>query len=305
MLKPAQIKSLSIPTLLTALLLWPVYAAAQSQILQNNDITVIYEPPLKSAAHEVVRIYPPAKKELEGLLGWQLSAHPQVVLVKTNQRFQKITRNDLIVAFAVPDQNLIVIDNSRMSTQPFNLSITLKHELCHLLLHEHINSANLPKWFDEGVCQWASDGIGEILIDKGWSGLDAAVLAGNTYQLARLADRFPRHRSSLMLAYEQSKSVVIYIDRQYGRQAILSILDDLRNGESIETALYQNLSLSVGQLEEEWLHNLDQTPRWLVFLANNIYGILFFAAAMLSIVGFIRLVIRKKAYAEWEDEEED
>jgi hypothetical protein len=48
---------------------------------------------------------------------------------------------------------------------------------------------------------------------------------------------------------------------------------------------------------------LESTPRWLVFLANNIYGILFFLAAILSVVGFIRLLIRRKAYAEMEDDE--
>jgi hypothetical protein len=174
--------------------------------------------------------------------------------------------------------------------------------MCHLLLHEHINTGNLPKWLDEGVCQWTSDGIGEILIDKSWSGLDAAVIAGQTYRLAQLAKRFPGDRSSLMLAYEQSKSVVTYIDRQYGKQAILTILGDLRNGESLETAIFQSLALSVNQLEEKWLDHLERTPRWLVFFANNLYGILFFFAAILTICGFFLRLARKRR---WEDEEEE
>ena len=93
--------------------------------------------------------------------------------------------------------------------------------------------------------------------------------------------------------------------RQYGQKAILNILGDLKNGEPLTTAIFQNLSLSVNQLEEEWLADIERTPRWLVFMANNIYGILFFAAALLSVVGFIRMVIRRKKYAELEDEEEE
>jgi hypothetical protein len=106
-----------------------------------------------------------------------------------------------------------------------------------------------------------------------------------------------------MLAYEQSKSAVVYLDRQYGKQAILNILGDLKNGEPLETAIFQNLSLSVNQLEKEWLTDIERTPRWLVFMANNIYGILFFVAAILSIVGFIRMLVRRKAYAKLEEDE--
>jgi len=277
---------------------------AQTHILQNDDIMVVYEPPLKAAAGEVLRMYPVLKQELEDIFGWPLNARPQVVLVKTNQTFQKIARNNLIVAFAVPDKNLIVIDYSRMSTRPFNLSITLKHELCHLLLHDHINSGNLAKWLDEGICQWVSDGIAEILIDKSWSGLDAAILAGQTLRLSRLAERFPGDKMSLMLAYEQSKSVVAFIDRQFGKQAILNILSDLKNGETLETASIQSLSITITELEKQWLTEIESTPRWLIFLANNIYGILFFLAAVLTVVGFIRVLVRRKAYAKWEEDEE-
>jgi len=277
---------------------------AQTHILQNDDIMVVYEPPLKAAAGEVLRMYPVLKQELEDIFGWPLNARPQVVLVKTNQTFQKIARNNLLVAFAVPDKNLIVIDYSRMSTRPFNLSITLKHELCHLLLHDHINSGNLAKWLDEGICQWVSDGIAEILIDKSWSGLDAAILAGQTLRLSRLAERFPGDKMSLMLAYEQSKSVVAFIDRQFGKQAILNILSDLKNGETLETASIQSLSITITELEKQWLTEIESTPRWLIFLANNIYGILFFLAAGLTVVGFIRVLVRRKAYAKWEEDEE-
>ena len=278
---------------------------AQTEILQNEDIIVVYEPPLKNAAGEVLQIYPVLKQELEEIFRWRLDVKPQVVLVKSNRTFQKIAGNAFIVAFAVPDRNLIVIDYSKMKTRPFNLRITFKHELCHLLLHRHISDSNLARWLDEGVCQLVSDGIGEILLDKSWSGLDAAIMAGRALRLSRLTKTFPRDKASLMLAYEQSKSVVTYIDRQYGSNAILNILEDLKNGETIETASVQSLSLSIYELEKEWLNHMESTPRWLVYLANNLYGILFFLAAVLTILGFIRYTRRrKKIYEEWEEEDD-
>ena len=302
--RSAKLIFLSLLTGLITMFFWQSTVAAGTEVLQNDDIVVVYEPPLKAAAGEVLRMFPLLRQDLADIFGWRLNARPQVVLVKTNQTFQKIARNNLIVAFAVPAKNLIVIDYSRMSTRPFNLSITLKHEMCHLLLHEHINSKNLAKWVDEGVCQWVSDGIGEILIDKSWSGLDAAILAGHTLRLSRLEKRFPGDRASLTLAYEQSKSVVTFIDRQFGKQAILNLLSDLKNGETLETAGMQSLSITLNELEDQWLTDIERTPRWLVYLANHLYGIIFFLAAVLTVLGFLlHMGRRKKIYEKWEEEE--
>ncbi len=303
--KTTIIKSLSFLTGLIAIFFWQSTVEARTEVLQNDNIIVVYDPSLKTVAGEVLQIYPVLKQELEEIFRWRLDVKPQVVLVKSNRTFQKIAGNAFIVAFAVPDRNLIVIDYSKMKTRPFNLRITFKHELCHLLLHRHISDSNLARWLDEGVCQLVSDGIGEILLDKSWSGLDAAIMAGRTLRLSRLTKTFPRDKASLMLAYEQSKSVVAYIDRQYGSNAILNILEDLKNGETLETAIFQRLSLSIYELEKEWLSHMESTPRWLVYLANNLYGILFFLAAVLTILGFIRHTRRrKKIYEKWEEEDE-
>ena len=287
------------------LLLQTSVAAAQPLTINTAQIVVVYEAPLESAAAEVVRIYPKIKLNLEEMLGWNLDARPQVVLVNNTQSFRNLTHNNLFVAFAVPEKQLIVIDYSRMNIHPFTLSVTLKHELCHLLLHHYISRHSLPKWLDEGVCQWVSDGIGEIFVNKGWSGLDSAVMAGRIIPLVQLTDYFPRDGAALILAYEQSKSLINYVDRRYGDQAIMQILDFLKNGAAVETALMDSLGLSPRQLEKEWLSHLERTPRWLVFLANHLYAIIFFLAAVLTMLGFMRHRRRRqRIYEKWEEEDD-
>jgi len=298
------IKCLQLFIGLAVLVLLETAVRAQPPTISTDEVVVAYAAPLESAAEEVVRIYPKLKLELEEFFGWELGVRAQVVLISDTRSFQKLTRNNLFVAFALPDKDLIVIDYSRMNTRPFSLGVTLKHELCHLLLHRHISKHNLPKWLDEGVCQWVSDGIGEIFVNQGWSGLDSAVMAGRIIPLKKLTDYFPRDGASLILAYEQSKSLINYVDRQYGYNAIMEILEFLKNGETVESALMNSLAISDRQLEEEWLNHLEQTPRWLVFLASHIYAIIFFLAAVLTVLGFIRhMRRRKKIYDEWEDED--
>jgi len=283
----------------------PIICSAQMVSLQNNALTVIYEPPLKSAARDVVRIYPGVKDELEALFGWRLEVRPRVVLVNNSRSFQQMARHSLYVAFAVPEKNLVVIDYSKMNTQPFTLSTTLKHELCHLLLHRYIHRANLPHWLDEGVCQWASDGLADIIMSQGPALLNTAVLANRQIPLSRLSNGFPSDSRELMLAYEQSKSIVDYVSREYGKNAIIDILNHLKNGDPLDLAMGKSLSLSPVELEAQWRRHLKTGPGWIVFLASHIYSILFFAAAIITIAGFIRLVIRKRAYHDDEDDEDD
>ena len=290
---------------LIAIVLLETTVAAQPLTISTDEVVVVYEAPLESAAEDVVRIYPKLKLELEEFFGWNLGVRTQVILVGDTRNFRKLTRNKLFVAFAVPGKDLIVIDYSRMNTRPFSLGVTLKHELCHLLLHRHISKHNLPKWLDEGICQWVSDGIGEIFVNQGWSGLDSAVMANRIIPLKQLTDYFPQDEASLILAYEQSKSLINYVDRQYGYHAIMEILESLANGETVESALMNSLAISHRQLEKEWFKHLERTPRWLVFLASHIYAIVFFLAAVLTLLGFIRYMRRrKKIYEEWEDEDD-
>ena len=280
----------------------PPVPTAQQLTLQDQDVDVIYDPSLDNAAREIIRIYPEIKLQLEESFNWGLGIRPHVFLVGDTHSFQQISGNNLIVAFAVPEKNLMVIDYSRMNIHPFTLSITLKHELCHLLLHQHISREKLPKWLDEGICQWVSDGIGELFVNQNISGLDAAILSGRIIPFKKLTDYFPQEKASLMLAYEQSKSVVGYIERQYGNSAILNLLEHLKNGATVEEAVKESLGISFERLEMQWLDYLESTPRWLVFLAHNIYGILFFLAAVLTFLGFIRLLRRRKRiYEEWEE----
>ena len=287
-----------------ALVLLPSICPAQHSALQSRDVVVFYDPPYDSAAREIIRIYPEIKLELEELFEWGLGIRAEVLLVGDSRTFQKIADNSLFVAFAVPEKNLIVIDYSRMNIQPFTLNITLKHELCHLLLHQHIRREDLPKWLDEGICQWVSDGIGELFVNQNLSGLDAAVMAGSVIPFDKLTNYFPRDKGSLILAYEQSKSVIDYIERQYGNQAVLNLLDLLKNGDAVEDAVMGSLGISFERLEKQWIDHMEKTPRWLVFFANNIYGILFFLAGLLTFVGFVRLVRRrKKVYQEWDEDD--
>jgi len=274
---------------------------AEPNKIQTKEVIVIFEEPLENVAKDVVKVYPAVKADLVATLDWKVDVRPDVILVKDKSTLMKMVGSDIIIAFAIPDRNLIVLDTSRIYTRPFTLEATLKHELCHILLHSNIKNDRLPRWLDEGVCQWASGGIAELIADDGDSAITKATISDSTISIGDLI-RFPRDEKSLLLAYEESKSIVEYIVSEYGKQGILQILVYLKEGHSIDDSIQKSLSVSTSELEIKWLVYLKRKHTWFSYLSYNIYTILFFLAAVITVYGFIRLLKKKRAYVD-EDEE--
>ncbi|MDY6844602.1 MAG: hypothetical protein SVW57_10975, partial [Thermodesulfobacteriota bacterium] len=51
------------------------------------------------------------------------------------------------------------------------------------------------------------------------------------------------------------------------------------------------------------LNHLQQKITWFTYLINNLYEILFFLAALITIFGFIRRLKKRKAYDDDEDDD--
>ncbi len=287
---------------LLVILLKPVHSV-ETYTIQNEEVIVQFEKPLRNAAKEIAEIYPAVKAELEKTFRWKLDFRPTVIIIKGRKTFQRMAVSDLIVAFAIPQRNLIVIDYSKMKTHPFTIEITLKHELCHLLLHHYIRRENLPKWLNEGVSQWVSGGIAEIIIGgDSKKVLKKATLSKKFIRLRDLTKKFPKDEKSFLLAYEESKSIVEYISREFGTSGLLQVLSHLRNGDEVDMAILKGLSIPLEELEKRWHDYLRKRITWFTYLSNNLYTVLFFLAALMTIYGFIRLLIKKRAY---KDDEED
>lgn len=277
--------------------------AIETNIIRKDGLIVQYEKSLQAVAKEIIRIYPVVKRELEKTFGSEIEFRPRVILIEDRKDFQKMVGNDLVVAIAVPQNNLIVIDNSKMKTDPFTLKTTLKHELCHLLLYHYTEGGNLPKWLNEGISQWVTGGISEMIIGENKGLLKQATLSNRFIPVKDLATRFPNDDKNLMLAYQESRSMVDYIDREFGTNRILQILRHLKNGDDADTAILKGLSISLKELESNWHGFLRKKFTWFTYLSSHLYQILFLLAALIMVYGFIQFIIKKRAYKDEEDDD--
>ncbi len=278
--------------------------AVEQKILDTKELVVVYDAGLNRTARQALAAYPIMKQELETSFQWPLDLRPTLVLLNDKKRFRQLAGHELVVAYALPKKNVVVIDHSKMNTSPFTLQTTLKHELCHLLLHHYIRDDNLSRWLDEGICQWASDGLADIIMDTKRDLLPAAILSGNYFDLEKLQHQFPREKNALILAYEQSKSVVEYLNREHGSQGILDFLRLLQQGYDLKAAFELRFAIPFDEFEYQWRVHLKENINWFTYLSIHLYEFLFVSAALLTIFGFIRKIIRRRAYATEEDDEE-
>ena len=276
--------------------------AVELKQLDAPEVIMRYEPALESAAVGLAAVYPGIRADVENKLAWRIGFVPVVVLIRRHDSFLRESRNDLVTAFAVPGEDLIAIDYSSMERTPFDLRSTLAHELCHLLLHRNIEDPALPRWLDEGIAQWVGGGM-DILDTGEKDVLKQAVLAGNLLRLSDISLHFPEQSRALRLSYEESRSLVEFIVREYGTGKLLSILEGLHDGKTIEQAVSENLQVGLATLEGNWRNSLLKNYSWQTYLADHIYWILFFLAALGTICGYLRLRKRFKNYRDEGDED--
>ena len=278
--------------------------AVELEEYPGAEITVRYEAPLKDAARRIASDYRETRTDIETKLGWRLRTAPAVVLVRNHDSFQEMAGNKLVTAFAIPERNLIVIDYSRMGRTPFDLEDTFKHELSHILLHQKVDATSLPKWLDEGVAQWASGGIADILRTGEKELLQQAVLSDRMIALKDITATFPDSPNSLILAYEESKSFTEFIVKHYGEARLRLLLRSLERQETIEEAVYENLGVSLDRLEQTWKKGLSGGNSWISYIADRMSWALFFFAALITVAGYFLVKRRMKNYRDEEDEAE-
>ena len=277
------------------------YGFEEHILFQNEALVIRGEAHLEAEAKYLAQIYPKARDDIGNILGLWLSLKPTVLLVKDSEFFERLSGSPFVSAFAVPSERLIVIHISPTTSKPGILYDTFKHELCHLVLHDYVRIQVIPKWLDEGICQWISGTLGEILAESGVT-FNRINTANRLIPLNQLAASFPSDRDSLFLAYRETLDFVAYVAAHYGAESLRDILKHLKKGDDIDQAISKALSKPFRDVQKDWIDDMRKKSEWLIWASENLYEILFFTAAVLTVMAAVRLRLRRSKYV---DEDED
>jgi hypothetical protein len=161
----------------------------------------------------------------------------------------------------------------------------------------------LPRWLDEGIAQQVSDGLSEYLPGRSQMVLGEALATDRVFPLAALAGTFPTDAFDLQLAYEQSRSIVGYMVQRYGDLFLKALISHAAAGLPVEQAFQTASGISLAEFEADWRRRQGTPLSWLGRIAGHAYGLLFFAAALATLVGYGRYRRRRRAYDAEEEEE--
>lgn len=237
-------------------------------------------------------------------LGLALRRSVRVWLTATDEEYRRrvgVGAPAWSSAMALLDRGEVVVRAERLGAAlPGTLTETLRHELCHLVLHEAERGfeQGLPLWFHEGVATYLSgarhfqDGRPFIL----------AAAQGALIPLRRLRSGFPRRRDAARLAYLQSEDFIAFVVGEHSRSSLRWWLDAYRRTGDFEAAAREALGESLASLEHRWRERYRARFPWLRILweATTLFGALAMATVLVYLV---RRARARRIRLEWERED--
>ena len=224
-------------------------AAAQdtASVYRAGRFTVVAHPPEARLAQSLLADAV-ARDSFPGLP--RLVDTVRVILAPDRAAFRTIVGEgapDWGGAFAFPEERLIVMQGRNAGGDAGDPLVTLRHELAHLALGEHLGGT-VPRWFDEGYAsfaagEWGRDEVLATSFGLIWRGIPT--LAGLDSLFYAGPDR--AHR-----AYALSHRAVAELS-SLGQDRGLSLLFDYWTREgSFERALRRAYGMTGADFERHW-----------------------------------------------------
>jgi hypothetical protein len=252
--------------------------------------------------------------ELDAELGMSTQGVIRLVISNSREAFEKMLPHEpWCIALAIPHfskeskpgdvTGTIVIDPTSIDSVSNPIYQTLKHEVCHILLHETVFPYNnkVPKWFDEGLAQWVT---GYPIFRSDDSNFRAAASSNRLIPLDEIRYRFPREEERVRLAYAQSESIVRYIAQEYGKHSIKALINKVKSGEDFDTAVYVITNISLSELEDRWRTKCKAGILDLFKTIFTIEGLFVMLCLLFIIAFFIRRRRYKRRLKEMREEEQ-
>ncbi len=269
--------------------------------LERLRTRVVYPPGAGELAQLVIRKTALLRPRIQDRFSVDLG-RLRIELVRGHEALQGLTRHTVptwALAIAVSDRGLIGIRIDLIERLRNNLAATLKHELMHVALAriESRAGARLPRWFNEGVCEWYSGAMHH----QGRRSLALDAARGQLIPLSQLDNAFPEQADAAAQAYLQSHSIVSYLAVQYPG-AIEETVRRCASGEPMPAALERATERDLATLEADWRESITPEHPWLYLLWNALT--LFGAIGLLVVFAYgVRKLRDQRTLAAWDDEE--
>ena len=158
---------------------------------------------------------------------------------------------------AFPDASIVIIGIS--SDQADWGKTTEAHELTHLLVGHLTFSClgSIPTWLNEGIAVYGQGGPAAEAMAQ----LQSAITKDTLMSVRALSGGFSESSDKANLSYSESYSLVNYLVTAFGRDKMLKLFGNLRDGLKIEDALQNTYSFGLDGLEDGWRASIGAKAR--------------------------------------------
>lgn len=242
-----------------------------------------------------------ARRRMFDLVHDTLDYKPSIYMLNNIEEFNKVIRGripDWGAAAAFPERKLIAVKSPDKFQIGKSIEELLAHEYSHLLLHHRTGFSRPPRWLDEGLA---------MLVSFEWSWEDNLAMSragtfGHFLDLWEIEEMNRFNSGQARLAYAQSYLTVEYLYREYGAEAVNRLLDEIRNGDSIDRAINLSLGGSYNDFDKEIKAYL-KTRYNIVSLFMDTVWLWLFLAVVVVVGTFLRFKKRRQYYKKWEQED--
>lgn len=192
------------------------------------------------------------------------------------------------IAFAILEQNRIVVDVKRATREFNSLDDVVPHELSHILVHQRAPDVEFPIWFLEGLAQWQA---------REWSMVDQWQLVESvwTHTSPRLADmysHYPAGEARVQEAYRIAYAGFTDLFAEVGFDHVAPFLAEVERERSFENGFRNYFGYSVSEYQTYFQGQFEKKygSPWMALQS----GPLFAFAAGLFLVVIVRFWVRRR-----------
>ncbi len=203
-----------------------------------------------------------------------------------------LTGREWVSGQAHPELGVILIAIPFEDGYTTRMKRDIPHEITHLLLYRSVTPegyAYVPEWLDEGLAT-ANERSPRAEFA---ATVEAARVQDQLLPLEDLCVPFSPDPTTALLSYAQSKSVVQYIQEEYGASGIRRLLTAYRDGASCSAGVREALDITLQRLETAWRASLEPQAPWMASLKQLDVWLGLWALSLLVAIPMIGQLRRK------------
>jgi hypothetical protein len=201
------------------------------------------------------------------------------------------------IAFAMLEENRIVVDVKRATREFNSLDEVVPHELSHILVHQRAPDVTFPLWFLEGLAQWQS---------REWSMVDQWELVQGVWshtspRLADMYSRYPAEESRAQQAYRVAYAGFTELFAEVGFDDLAPFVAEAERLHSFEGGFRAYFGYSVLEYQAFFQDGFEKKygSPWMALQSGPLLA---FAAGLFLIVILRHWVRRRRKFAHLDDD---